>query len=211
MNLSCDELLHAYTLGYFPMAMSRADPNLYWFNPDPRAILPLKAVHIPGSLQRLLKKHPYRFTLNQAFEDVMLGCAENRDESWINPAIIRLYGELHRRGHAISLEVWADKGHTQQATGNKEMRETYGLIGGIYGVAIGGAFFGESMFSRVTNASKLALVILTQALSDAGYTLFDVQYQNDHIRQFGVIEIPREEYLRKLKAAVASAPNVLRL
>jgi leucyl/phenylalanyl-tRNA---protein transferase len=192
--IRAEDLLHAYIQGYFPMAMSRADPNLYWFNPDPRAILPLDALHIPRSLKHILKNHSYHFTLNAAFEDVMLGCAENRAESWINPTILALYTQLHRQGYAVSLEVWDTPSS---------------LIGGIYGVSLGGAFFGESMFSRVSNASKLALVTLANALRKSGYTLFDVQYQNDHIRQFGVIEIPREEYLQKLNRALATQPDAI--
>ena len=203
-SISAEELCHAYRLGYFPMAMSRADPTLFWFNPDPRGILPLDDFHIPRSLRKILRTHPYHFTLNAAFEDVMLGCAENRAESWINPAILSLYTQLHRQGHAISLEVW-------ESPESRILDPESSLIGGIYGVTLGGAFFGESMFSRRPNASKIALVKLVDALKCAGYTLFDTQYQNAHIAQFGVVEIPRDTYMQRLQQALAITPRPLNL
>lgn len=183
-------LLAAYAKGYFPMAEHREAEEIHWFYPETRGILPLAEFHIPRSLAKTYRKTPWRFSTNAAFAEVMHGCAA-REDTWINDTIIALYCDLHTRGFAHSVEVW-----DEQQT----------LIGGLYGVALGGAFFGESMFSRAPNASKLALLKLVELLNGAGYTLLDAQYVNQHLTQFGIVEIPREEYLHKLNNALAVTP-----
>jgi leucyl/phenylalanyl-tRNA---protein transferase len=185
-------LLQAYAGGYFPMSMNQKARKLYWFSPAVRAVLPLDedAFHIPRSLQKLLRKHPFTVTFNRAFEEVIRECAdsrsEKRDNSWINKEIIELYTELHRRSFAHSVEVWAGEQ----------------LIGGLYGVSLGRAFFGESMFSRRTGASKIALVHLVERLQSNGYMLLDAQFENPHLVQFGFQAIPKEQYLVKLKQVI---------
>src|SRR4051812_5128704 len=151
------------------MAKTRDDPQLYWFYPEMRGIIPLDNFHVPGSLAKIVGKKPFALTVDRAFPEVIRGCAE-RDDTWINSAIAALYTELWKMGFAHSVECWKDDA----------------LVGGLYGVALGGAFFGESMFSRVPNASKVALVHLVQLLKNAGYTLLDTQFINDHLKQFGV-------------------------
>lgn len=192
--LTPDMLLAAYRNGYFPMALERDDPELYWFNPELRGVLPLDTFNVPRGLARAMKKHDYTLTTDQAFEAVIRACGArtpNRDETWINETIVELYTALHRMGHAHSVEVWQDKT----------------LIGGLYGVSIGAAFFGESMFSRAPDASKMALVALVDILRDAGYVLLDTQYVNDHLKQFGVVETPRADYRMKLEKALSASPN----
>ena len=186
------QLLNAYANGYFPMAMSRDDDELHWFNPEARGIIPLDAFHIPRSLARCMRKNPFRITTDTAFPQVIEACASEHDDTWINGPIVQLYCELWEQGFAHSVECWRDEK----------------LVGGIYGVAIGGAFFGESMFSRVPNASRVALVHLVELLKQGGYTLFDTQFVNDHLKQFGVVEIPREEYLERLRAALLLSPRL---
>ncbi len=191
--LTPELLLQAYASGYFPMAETRDSPELFWFHPEARGVLPLDNFHIPASLSKTLRKSPFTFTTNRAFPAVIAACAEphpSRPESWINPTIRELYTQLWRKGFAHSIECW----HREE------------LVGGLYGVAIRGAFFGESMFSRAPNASKCALVHLVNLLNSAGYTLLDTQYVNDHLKQFGVQEIPRETYLEKLEAALHIQP-----
>lgn len=190
MELTAETLLDAYANGYFPMAESKEATELHWFHPELRGILPLDDFHTPKSLQKFLRKAPYILTTDRAFREVITACAE-RDETWINARIIDLYCELHAMGFAHSVECW----HENE------------LIGGLYGVALGGAFFGESMFSRRENASKAALVHLVALLKKTGYTLLDTQYTNEHIRQFGVIEIPREEYMEQLARALTITPR----
>lgn len=191
-------LLNAYCAGYFPMARSQKGRKLYWFNPEIRAVLPLddaEAFHQPRSLKKFLRNCPYHVTVDTAFTEVMHACANNRragrDDTWISPRIIALYTELHRIGYAHSVEIWEGKT----------------LIGGLYGVSIEGAFFGESMFSRRTNASKAALVHLVARLRAAGYSLLDAQFENDHLTQFGFHSIPREDYLERLHQALSLSPN----
>lgn len=194
-------LLQAYTVGYFPMARSRHGRRLYWFNPDTRGVLRLDddSFHIPRSLKKALRHSPYPITIDTAFGAVITACADNRragrDDTWINADIIRLYTELHRMGHAHSVEVWE--------------KDTPGasLIGGLYGVGIGGAFFGESMFSLHSNASKMALVHLVQRLKDAGYTLLDAQFENAHLEQFGFRPMAQADYLERLDSALSISPN----
>lgn len=190
-------LLEAYTAGYFPMARSQEGKRLYWFNPEIRGALPLDedAFHIPRSLHKFLRRRPYPITVDTAFRDVIRACANNRregrEDTWINDDIIRLYTRLHDMGFAHSVEVWEEK-H---------------LIGGLYGVSIGGAFFGESMFSTRSNASKVALVHLVERLMKAGYTLLDAQFENEHLTQFGFRPIAREDYLLRLRHALSRSPN----
>ncbi len=176
-------LLQGYKLGIFPMAMENGE--IEWFSPNPRAILPLDSFKIPHGLRRVLRQGRFDIRANSAFDEVMRMCAA-RDDTWINHEIIASYTQLHRLGHAHSLETWQDGE----------------LAGGLYGVAVGGAFFGESMFHRVTNASKVALCALVERLRDRGFTLLDTQWQTPHLRQFGVVEIQRRHYLRLLARAV---------
>tara|TARA_R110002096_G_scaffold100173_3_gene221950 strand:+ start:3779 stop:4384 length:606 start_codon:yes stop_codon:yes gene_type:complete len=176
-------LLKAYQLGVFPMAMH--DGEIAWFSPDPRGIIPLEAFHIPHGLKRTLKKSPFEVKFNSSFEAVMMGCAD-RSSTWIDETILSSYCELHDLGYAHSVEAWR----------NEE------LVGGLYGVALGGAFFGESMFSRATDASKVALVHLVDRMREKGLTLLDTQWSTPHLEQFGCIEIPRSNYLRMLENAL---------
>jgi leucyl/phenylalanyl-tRNA--protein transferase len=178
-----DLLLEGYRLGVFPMAMG--DNTIEWFSPDPRAILPLDGFHVPHALRRLARRKPFQITINEAFSAVIRGCAERRD-TWINQEIIESYTRLHELGHAHSVEVW------------RENR----LVGGLYGVTIGGAFFGESMFHRVTDASKIALVALVEHLRACKFVLLDTQWLTPHLQQFGGIQISRSHYLRLLRRAV---------
>lgn len=182
-------VVSAYRSGYFPMAESRSGP-ISWHSPDPRAIIPLEDFNVPRSLRREMKRSACAITIDRAFEQVIAECAERRfpDDTWISADIVRVYTELYRTGIAHSLETWQDGR----------------LVGGLYGVALGGAFFGESMFSRVPNASKFALVSLVGRLNARGYRLLDTQIMNEHIRQFGAVDIPRERYLRLLADALAA-------
>jgi leucyl/phenylalanyl-tRNA--protein transferase len=181
--LDPDLLLEGYRLGVFPMAMD--DDSIEWFSPDPRAILPLDDFHVPHALRRLAGKKPFTITIDQAFPTVIQGCADRKD-TWINQEIIQSYVRLHELGHAHSVETW--KGNM--------------LAGGLYGVAVGGAFFGESMFHRITDASKVALVSLVEHLRLRKFVLLDTQWLTPHLRQFGGIQISRSHYLRRLRAAV---------
>jgi len=176
-------LLKAYQLGIFPMAMH--DGEIAWFSPDPRGVLPLDRFHIPHGLKRTLKKNPFEIRINTAFEEVMRGCAD-RDSTWIDDSILRSYCRLHEMGHAHSVETWSG--------GN--------LVGGLYGVAVGGAFFGESMFSRASDASKVALVRLVERLREREFQLLDTQWTTPHLERFGCTEISRSEYMRRLEAAL---------
>ena len=176
-------LLHGYQFGIFPMAMR--DGSIEWFSPDPRAILPLDKFHVPHGLRRTAAKKMFEIRIDQRFDDVIRACAKRRD-TWINNEIIESYERLHELGRAHSLETWHD---------NK-------LVGGLYGVAIGGAFFGESMFHRKTDASKIALLALVEHLRARKFVLLDTQWVTPHLKQFGAIEIPRSQYLKLLKRAV---------
>lgn len=197
-EITPDLLLKAYMSGYFPMSESRYSDKLYWFNPEVRGVLPLDAFHVPRSLEKTLRKQSFHLRANTAFTEVIQACAEASHhkknpttDSWINGRILSLYSELHRMGYAFSVETYKD-----------EL-----LVGGLYGVSIGGAFFGESMFSLVPDASKVALVYLVQRLREYGYTLLDTQFVNDHLKQFGVREVPREDYLVMLENALSASPN----
>jgi leucyl/phenylalanyl-tRNA--protein transferase len=178
-------LVRAYRKGLFPMALE--DGEIGWFSPDPRGILPVDTFHVPGRLARLVRQAPYEIAIDRAFEDVMRACAERpREGTWISEEIVESYTALYRLGLAHSVEAWRDGE----------------LVGGLYGVHLGGAFFGESMFHRATDASKLALVALVDRLARRGFTLLDTQWITPHLVQFGAIEIPRAEYLRRLEEAL---------
>jgi leucyl/phenylalanyl-tRNA--protein transferase len=176
-------LLQGYRLGVFPMAME--DNSIQWFSPDPRAILPLEDFHVPHALRRLVRKKVFETTMNDAFLQVINACAK-REDTWINREIIESYTGLHELGCAHSVEAW---------TAGR-------LAGGLYGVAVGGAFFGESMFHYVTDASKIALVALVDHLRARKFALLDTQWLTPHLQQFGGIEISRDHYLRLLRRAV---------
>jgi leucyl/phenylalanyl-tRNA--protein transferase len=177
-------LLEAYCKGIFPMAMENGE--IGWFSPDPRGILPLDAFHVPHGLRRVLKKNNFEIRLNTAFEEVIRACGE-RSETWISEAIVASYVNLHCLGFAHSVEVWMDEK----------------LVGGLYGISIYGAFFGESMFHTVTDASKVALVELVNRLNELGFKLLDTQYVTNHLRMFGAVEIARPKYMQLLKQALA--------
>jgi len=177
-------LLAAYASGYFPMAVETGE--IGWFSPDPRGVLPLDGFHAPRRLQRLVRQERFEIRIDTAFAEVVQACADRGDGSWINDEIVESYTELNRLGAAHSVETWRDGR----------------LAGGLYGVALGGAFFGESMFHRETDASKVALVALADRLVARGYRLLDVQWVTPHLASFGAIEISRRTYLRRLRAAV---------
>ena len=177
-------LLEGYRRGIFPMGMP--DGEIGWFSPDPRAVIPLDTFHTPHGLRRILRKEQFEIRVNCAFVDVMRACAE-RDETWINEEIITSYGNLHRLGFAHSVEAWHNKR----------------LAGGLYGVSIGAAFFGESMFYRVTDASKVALHALVQRLRERHFILLDTQWITPHLEGFGATEISKARYLRLLAQAVS--------
>ncbi len=184
--IPADLLLAAYLAGYFPMADSR-DGEIHWYSPDPRAIIPLDTFKISRSLKQTIKKNIFEIRINHSFEDVIRNCAK-RDETWISEEIVQSYLELHRLGYAHSIESWHNKK----------------LVGGLYGIALGGAFFGESMFSLMKDASKVALVALVEILKERGFKLLDTQYTTPHLKYFGVVEISRDEYLQSyLKTAIA--------
>ena len=189
-RLTPEILLQAYCAGIFPMAERREDPNLFWVSPDSRGILPLDRFHLPHRLARTVRSDRFTVKVDTAFEAVMRACAEpapDRKESWINDEILSLYTALHRKDHAHSVESWR----------NGE------LVGGLYGVKIGAAFFGESMFSRERDSSKVALVHLVARLKLGGFRLLDAQFVTSHLAQFGAVEIPRNEYMALLADAVA--------
>lgn len=189
IELSPELLLRAYAAGLFPMAESAEDPDLFWIDPDPRGVLPLDRFHLPRRLRRTLRTGHYEVRVDSAFEAVMRGCAEPtemRPKTWINDEILRLYGALYDQGYAHSVEAWQEGE----------------LVGGLYGVALRGVFFGESMFSRATDASKVALVHLVARLVKGGFRLLDTQFVTDHLRRFGAVEIPRADYHRQLERAL---------
>lgn len=183
------ELLACYRRGVFPMADAREDPSLFLVDPDVRGILPLRDFHIPRRLRRTVRQEPFEIRIDTAFSRVMEFCAEEnemRESTWINSTILNLYSALHREGHAHSVECWQEEQ----------------LVGGLYGVALGGAFFGESMFSRQTDASKIALVHLVSQLLAGGFTLLDAQFHNPHLEQFGLVELPRHAFKKLLADAL---------
>jgi leucyl/phenylalanyl-tRNA--protein transferase len=188
-RLTPEVLLEAYAGGIFPMAESADDTELFWVEPRQRGIIPLDGFHVPRRLARIVRQGRFELRCDTAFTETMRGCAEaseKRPNTWINDEILRLYTALFRTGYAHSVECWREGA----------------LVGGLYGVSLGGAFFGESMFSRETDASKVALVRLVAILRAGGYRLLDVQFLTPHLARFGTIEIARAEYRRRLAAAL---------
>lgn len=187
-------LLNAYAEGVFPMAQSADDPEIFWFDPALRGVLPLEKFHIPRSLAKRVRRPDYRVSVDRAFNAVLDGCAA-REETWINDEIRRLYNALFEIGFCHSVEVWMEGE----------------LAGGLYGVSLGGAFFGESMFSARTDGSKLALVHLMARLRYGGYMLVDTQFVTDHLRRFGAREIPRSAYHQALNRAIGLEADFLKM
>lgn len=198
-------LLRAYRSGIFPWPHGEDEevpgtPLVLWFSPDPRCVFPIEeSPHWSRSLRRTLRVHPYRVTVDEDFDGVMRMCGLTRPEgTWIIPELVAGYNELHRLGWAHSVEVWAE---------GRDGRE---LVGGIYGVTVGGVFAGESMFHTRTDCSKIAFATLVERLREAGYAIFDVQVQNPHLKSLGCVEIPRREYLARLGDALRVHPRPLR-
>ena len=188
-EFDAEDLLNCYRQGIFPMAEDKDDPDLFLVDPEIRGVLPLEGFHIPRKLRKVIRSEPFEIKTDTAFSRVMEACAastKDRPSTWINSTILNLYSDLHRLGYAHSVECWQE---------NK-------LVGGLYGVAVNGAFFGESMFSRVTNASKVALVYLVDRLIYGGYRLLDAQFYNPHLEQFGIIEMPRRDFHHLLYQAL---------
>ena len=184
-----DLLLRAYSMGVFPMAESADDPEVFWVRPETRGIIPLEGLHIPGSLKKALRRNPFSISFDTTFQGVIDGCAEtrlNRQSTWINAPIREAYGALFERGHCHTVEAW----HGDQ------------LAGGLYGVSLGCAFFGESMFSRETDASKICLVYLVARLRERGFRLLDTQFTTEHLKRFGATDVPRAKYERILEEAL---------
>lgn len=186
-------LLRAYCNGIFPMSNAADDPKIFWVEPQMRGILPLNAFHVPRSLAKTYRRQPYHLRINTDFRGVIDGCAaisNTRKSTWINPVIRNLFCELHSMGYAHSVEAWREDN----------------LVGGLYGLAIGGAFFGESMFTRSRDASKLCLVHLVNILNQQGFCLLDTQFTNTHLEQFGIQEVPKAHYLALLDKALDINP-----
>ncbi|CTQ48736.1 leucyl/phenylalanyl-tRNA--protein transferase [Jannaschia donghaensis] len=188
-----ETLLMAYASGVFPMAEGRDDPEIFWVDPKQRGVLPLDGFRMSRSLSKTVGQSPFVVTLNEDFGGVLAGCAD-REETWINAEIAALYLELHRSGFAHSLEVWADHGQR--------------LVGGVYGVTLGSAFFGESMFSRARDASKIALAYMVTLLRQQGFTLFDTQFLTDHLASLGGAEISRAQYHAQLTHALGRTADL---
>ena len=189
-----DPLLRAYMLGLFPMAEDRDSEVLHWIEPRARCVIPLDAFHVPRRLRRTVRRRPFELAVDRDFAAVIRECAApapGRERTWLNDQLVELYIELHRAGFAHSVEC----------------RVEGTLAGGLYGVSLGRAFFGESMFSRVRDASKVALVELVGRLRAAGYQLLDAQFATEHLTRFGAVEIPRAAYRRRLSAALAAGPT----
>ncbi len=190
LEVTPELLLRAYSVGLFPMAECRDDPMLFWVDPKLRGVLPLDRFHLPRRLRRTLRQRRFRLSCDAAVRQVIEACAETapgRPNTWINDEILDLYSELHARGDAHCVECWLDGE----------------LVGGLYGVVLGGAFFGESMFTRVRDASKVALVHLVARLRAGGFVLLDTQFNTPHLERFGAIEVPRERYRELLAEALA--------
>jgi len=191
-------LLKAYSCGIFPMAEGADDPALYWIEPQHRGILPLDGVHVPRRLARTIRAAEFKVRINTDFEGVIDGCADSRPgrrSTWINARIRELYRALHEQGYCHTVEAWLDGR----------------LVGGLYGVALGSAFFGESMFSTERDASKVALVYLVARLIHGGFTLLDTQFVTDHLRQFGTVEVDRGDFHKLLEPALARSADFLAL
>lgn len=197
-EITPEVLLRAYACGIFPMAESIDDPTLFWVEPELRGIIPLGGFNVSSRLARTIRSDVFTVSVNTAFKAVIAGCAEpapGRDNTWINTRIRDLYTALHELGHCHSIEVW-DGEH---------------LVGGLYGVSLGGAFFGESMFHRTRDASKVALVHLVARLLAGGFTLLDTQFVTEHLRTFGALEVPRRRYRMLLDDAVKETADFSRL
>jgi len=191
IEITPDLMLRAYRHGLFPMAETRRGQRLYWLDPERRGVLPLERFHLSRRLTRTVLSEAFSVTVDRDFPGTIAACAEpapGRDDTWINPQIEQLFGELHRLGHAHSVET----------------RQQGSLVGGLYGVAIGGAFFGESMFSLVRDASKVALVHLVARLRLGGFRLLDTQFVTAHLSQFGAVEVVRDDYKARLSHALAT-------
>ena len=189
-EITPEVLLRAYACGIFPMAESADDPSLFWVEPEMRGVIPLDGFHVPSRLARTVRSDAFTVTVDTAFKAIIAGCAapqEGRKDTWINKRIRDLYFGLHELGHCHSVEVWQNDD----------------LVGGLYGVNLGGAFFGESMFHRVRDASKVALVHLVARLITGGFMLLDTQYVTKHLLSFGAIEVPRQRYGALLDRAIA--------
>ncbi|MBY5758910.1 leucyl/phenylalanyl-tRNA--protein transferase [Rhizobium leguminosarum] len=190
-GITPDILLRAYSIGLFPMAESADDPEIFWVEPELRGVLPLDHFHVSKSLAKAVRKKPFEVRFDYAFDQVIAACAEEtsgRPSTWINRTIRSLYSTLFDMGHAHTVEAWE---------GNE-------LVGGLYGVSLGSAFFGESMFSRRTDASKICLVHLVDRLRERGFTLLDTQFTTEHLKTFGAIDVPKADYAAMLAAAMES-------
>jgi leucyl/phenylalanyl-tRNA--protein transferase len=197
-EITPEVLLRAYACGIFPMAESADDPSLFWVEPEMRGVIPLDDFHISSRLARTVRADTFTVTVDTAFKAVIAGCAApqpGRDDTWINRRIRELYIGLHELGHSHSVEVW----------------ENGDLVGGLYGVNLGRAFFGESMFHRARDASKVALVHLVARLIEGGFTLLDTQYVTEHLRSFGATEVPRRRYRALLDKAIMGDADFLKL
>ncbi|MBY5530601.1 leucyl/phenylalanyl-tRNA--protein transferase [Rhizobium leguminosarum] len=190
-GITPDILLRAYSIGLFPMAESADDPEIFWVEPELRGVLPLDHFHVSKSLAKAVRKKPFEIRFDHAFDEVITACAEEtsgRPSTWINKTIRSLYSTLFDMGHAHTVEAW----------------EGDELVGGLYGVSLGSAFFGESMFSRRTDASKICLVHLVDRLRERGFTLLDTQFTTEHLKTFGAIDVPKAGYALMLSAAMES-------
>ena len=197
-EITPEVLLRAYACGIFPMAESADDPGLFWVEPEMRGVIPLQGFHVSSRLARTVRADAFTITIDKAFKAVVAGCAapqEGRHDTWINKRIQNLYIGLHELGHAHSVEVWQNDD----------------LAGGLYGVNLGRAFFGESMFHRVRDSSKVALVHLVARLIAAGFELLDTQYVTEHLRSFGAVEIPRRRYMALLEQALTGEADFYKL
>ncbi len=188
LEFTPEGVISAYAYGIFPMAHEEIG-EIWWYRPDPRTVIPLDAFHVSRSLAKTIRRGIFEVRVDTAFEDVMRACADRPEGSWISEEFVQVYTELHRRGHAHSVEAW------------REGR----LVGGTYGVAIGGAFMAESMFHRETDASKVALAALVNRLREREYALLDVQYLTPHLESLGAVEIPHNVYIRRLHRAIRAA------
>lgn len=190
-----EELLDCYARGVFPMGEARDDPRVFLVEPEQRGVIPLDGFHIPTRLKRTVRGDPFEVRVDGAFAEVVDACASpapGREDTWINGPIRRLYLALNQMGHAHSVECWSDGA----------------LVGGLYGVTLGGAFFGESMFSRRTDASKVALVHLVGRMKRGGWRLLDAQFLTEHLGRFGAVEIAQADYLKRLPKALATRPDI---
>ena len=197
-EITPEVLLRAYACGIFPMAESADDPSLFWVEPEMRGVIPLQGFHVPSRLARTVRSDAFRVTVDKAFKAVVAGCAApqvGRHDTWINKRIRDLYVGLHELGHAHSVEIWQNDD----------------LVGGLYGVNLGRAFFGESMFHRVRDSSKVALVHLVARLIAGGFELLDTQYVTQHLRSFGAVEIPRRRYMALLEQALKGEADFYKL